>query len=137
LNWTKEFHVHIDASATTIGVVLTQGKDNKVDLPIYYASRFLNQTERNYITMQREALVMIYAMKKFRHYLLANRFIIFVDHQALVYMVNRLFISSPIACRLLLLLEFDFEVIYKQKKKHVVLDYLSRLEFEKGLPLMI
>ncbi len=87
--------------------------------------------------MQREALVMIYAMKKFRHYLLANRFIIFVDHQALVYMVNRLFISSPIACRLLLLLEFDFEVIYKQKKKHVVLDYLSRLEFEKGLPLMI
>jgi hypothetical protein len=47
----KEFHVHTNASATTIGVVLTQGKDNKVDLPIYYVSRLLNQAKKNYITM--------------------------------------------------------------------------------------
>ncbi len=56
---------------------------------------------------------MIYVVKNFRHYLLANHFIFFVDYQALVYMLNRPFISSHIACWLLLLLEFDFEMIYK------------------------
>jgi hypothetical protein len=32
---------------------------------------------------------MIYAMKKFRHYLLGNNLIFFVDHQALFYLVNK------------------------------------------------
>ncbi len=114
-NWTKEFHVHIEASTTTIRVVLTHGQDNNVDLPIYYVGRFLNQVEKNYTTTERKALAMIYAVKKFKHYLLTNHFIFFVDHQALVYMVNRPFISCYIAWWLLLLLEFDFEMIYKQR----------------------
>jgi hypothetical protein len=67
-------------------------------------------------------------MKTFRHYFLANHFIFFVDHQALVYMVNKPFILSDITWWLLLLLEFDFEVIYKLKKEHIVPDYLSRLK---------
>jgi hypothetical protein len=68
-----------------------------VDLPIYYASELLNHVERNYTTTKRETLVMIYAVKKFKHYLLANHFIFFVDHQALVYMVNRPLILGCIA----------------------------------------
>jgi hypothetical protein len=68
-----------------------------VDLPIYYASKLLNHVERNYTTTKRETLVMIYAMKKFNHYLLANHFIFFVDHQALVYRVNRPLILGRIA----------------------------------------
>jgi hypothetical protein len=67
-----------------------------VDLPIYYVSRLLNQVERNYTTTEKEALAIIYAMKKFKHYHLANHFIFFVDHQALVYMVNGPLISSHI-----------------------------------------
>jgi hypothetical protein len=39
--------------------------------------------------MKKEAQAMIYVVKKFKHYLLANHFIFFVDHQALIYMVNR------------------------------------------------
>jgi hypothetical protein len=41
-----------------------QGHDNKVGLPIDYASKFLNQVERNYTTMEKETLVMIYVVKK-------------------------------------------------------------------------
>jgi hypothetical protein len=76
-NWTKEFDVHIEASTTTIRVVLTQRQDNKVDLPIYYVGRFLNQVEKNYTITEREALAMIYAVKKINHYLLTNHFIFF------------------------------------------------------------
>jgi hypothetical protein len=45
-----------------------------VDLPIYYVSTLLNQDERNYTTIEREAFAMIYVVKKFRHYFLANHF---------------------------------------------------------------
>jgi hypothetical protein len=68
-----------------------------VDLLIYYASKLFNQAKKNYTTIEREALAMIYVMKKIRHYLLANHFIFFMDHQALVYMVNRPPISGHIA----------------------------------------
>jgi hypothetical protein len=44
----KRFHVHIDASSVAIGIVLTQGQENKVDVLVYYASCFLNQVEKNY-----------------------------------------------------------------------------------------
>jgi hypothetical protein len=56
---------------------------------------------------------MIYVVKKFRHYLLRNSFIFFVDHEALLYIVNKPTIIGQIAKWLLLLQEFNFKVIYK------------------------
>jgi len=58
---------------------------------------------------KKEALAMVYVVKKFRHYHLANHVIFYVDHQALVYMVNRPLIYGHIAQWLLLLLEFDLK----------------------------
>jgi hypothetical protein len=46
---------------------------------------------------------MIYVVKKFRHYLLRNSFIFFVDHQALLYLVNKPKIIGRITKWLLLL----------------------------------
>jgi hypothetical protein len=40
----------------------------------------MNSAEKNYKSIKKEALVMIYVMKKFRHYLLGNSFIFFVEH---------------------------------------------------------
>ena len=88
-NWAEIFHVHIDASAFAIGCILTQPGEKNMDFPISYASRQLNSAEKNYTTTEREGLSMIYAVKKFRHYLLANKFVFFVDHQALMYLVNK------------------------------------------------
>lgn len=64
-DWTKVFHVHIDASSFAIGCTLAQLKDNYMDFPIIYASRQLNSKERNYKTIEREGLSMVYAIKKF------------------------------------------------------------------------
>ena len=60
-----------------------------MDFPISCASRQLNSAEKNYTTTECEGLSMIYAVKKFRHYLLANKFVFFVDHQTLMYLVNK------------------------------------------------
>jgi hypothetical protein len=61
-----------------------------------YSSRLLNYVERNYSTTHRKALTMVYALHKFRHYLLSNRFTFFEDHMALVYLVNKPQISSKL-----------------------------------------
>ena len=70
---------------------------------------------------------MIYAIKKFRHYLLANRFIFFTDHQALLYLVNKPCNTGRIVRWFIILLEFDFTVVVKKGTTHHRADHLSRL----------
>jgi hypothetical protein len=48
-----------------------------------------NSTKVNYTTTKREVLAMVYALHKFRHYLLNNMFTLFVDHMVLVYLINK------------------------------------------------
>jgi hypothetical protein len=50
-----------------------------------YASKLFNLVERNYTTTKKEALVMVYALHKFRHYLLGNWFVFYVDHGSCVF----------------------------------------------------
>ena len=69
-DWNKEFHVHVDASSSVLGVVLAQPREGNLDHPIAYASRNLSFAERNYTTTKMEGLVMVYSLQTFRHYLL-------------------------------------------------------------------
>ena len=98
-----------------------------MDFPICYASRQLNNAEKNYTTTEREGLGMVYAVKKFRHYLLANKFVFFVDHQALLYLVNKPCSMGRIVRWFLILLEFDFTVVVKKGTTHQRADHLSYL----------
>lgn len=83
-NWTMEFHVHCDASHMAIKDVFVQNLHGDKDFPIHYASRPLNNAEKNCSTTEREALAMTYLVGKIRHYLLANHFVFYVDHQAFI-----------------------------------------------------
>jgi hypothetical protein len=49
----------------------------------------LSEFEKNYNTTEREGLDMVYALQKFRHYLLGKHFKMFIDHSALKYIVNK------------------------------------------------
>ena len=72
----------------------------------------------------------MYAIQKFRHYLLGNGNIFFVDHhvdhQALLYLINKVVIQGQTFRWMLLLQEFNFKVIHKPRKKHFGADFLSR-----------
>ena len=70
-DWNKEFHVHVDASSTVLGVVLAQPDEGELDHPIAYANRKLSFVERNYTITGREGLAMVYAVHKVRYYFLA------------------------------------------------------------------
>ena len=88
-NRSTKFHVHINASGLTIGAILTQPGNDGMDYPIVYIMRKLNKEERNYLTTEREALGMVFALQKYRHYLLDNPFIFYTNHQTLKYLVNK------------------------------------------------
>jgi len=88
-NWVEPFHIYVGASNRALGFVLSQKDSKNTDHPIYFASRQLIAAEKNYTTTEREALGMIFAVKKFRHYLLGYPFIFYVDHDALKYLINK------------------------------------------------
>jgi hypothetical protein len=92
-----------------------------------YDSRLLNREKQNYSTTQKEVLVMVFPLHKFEHYLLGNKFIFYVDHMALVNLVNKSHVSRRIARWLLLFLEYDFIVLYEPSRTLVVADALLRL----------
>lgn len=61
-----------------------------------------------------------------------NMAIIFIDHLALRYMVNKPDLSGWVARWILLLEELDYTVKYKQHPLHKQVDHLSRLFKEVG-----
>ena len=100
---------------TTAPILITPDKDWRV----YYASRLLNKAEQNYSTTKREGLAIVYALQKFCHYLLANKFTVITDHHALRYLINKPLVAERVWRWLLLFQEFDFEVMLSPGKSHV------------------
>ncbi|WKA08898.1 hypothetical protein VitviT2T_026582 [Vitis vinifera] len=64
-----------------IGAVLGQREDGKPYM-IYYASKTLNEAQRNYTTTEKELLAVVFALDKFRAYLVGSFIIVFTDHSA-------------------------------------------------------
>jgi len=88
--------------------------------------------ERNYSTTERECLAMVFSVKKFRHYLICNPLVFFVDHMAIKFLVNKPELSDKLARWVLLLHEFDYTVEYKPWRMHPQADHLSRLSKRVG-----
>ena len=98
-----------------------------MDFLISYASCQLNSTEKNYTTTEREGLTMVYIVKKFCHYLLANQFVFFIDHQALLYLVNKPCSTGRLVRWFVILLEFNFTVAVKKGSTHQRAYHVSRI----------
>ena len=119
--WDLPFHIFVDALDVAIGVVLMQARVPDWFRPVYYASRRLSSAEKNYSMTEREALGMVYAVNKFWHYLLGNKFTFHVDHSALVYLVAKQALHGKFARWMLILTEFEFTVIHMPSKEHAIL----------------
>jgi hypothetical protein len=114
-----EFHIHTNVSNLATGAMLAQNPTKKCDQPITYASKLLNNVEKNYTTIERETLAMVYVLHKFKHYLLKNKFVFYM---ALLYLVKKPQLSRQITRWLLLFLEYNFSLVYKPRCFHLVVD---------------
>lgn len=118
------FTIKTDASAYAIGSVLVQG-DNSEEHPIEYASRLLTEAERNYSTIEREALAVIWATEKFRGYIDGGVTII-TDHQPLKWLMSIKSPSGRLARWALKLQQYDITIQYQPGRTNIVADCLSR-----------
>ncbi|KAL6322464.1 hypothetical protein AAG906_008119 [Vitis piasezkii] len=70
-NWSLLFELMCDASDYAVGVVLGQ-RENGKPYVVYYASKTLNDAQKNYTTTEKELLVVVFALDKLRNYLLGT-----------------------------------------------------------------
>ncbi|KAM1247681.1 hypothetical protein ACFX2J_043587 [Malus domestica] len=129
-DWSIPFELMCDASDYALGAVLGQRKDKQPHV-IYYASRTLNDAQLNYSTTEKELLAVVFALHKFRSYLLGTKVIIYTDHAALKYLLTKKEAKPRLIRWMLLLQEFDIEIRDKKGSENVVADHLSRLVHEE------
>ena len=85
-DFSNSFRLITDASAVGIGAVLCQEDENGNERPLCYSSRTLNKAERNYSTIKRELLAIVWATKQYRQYIYGTTFEVVTDHKPLTYM---------------------------------------------------
>lgn len=71
--------------------------------------------------------MVIYALKKFRHYITEYKIFVHTDHSAIKYLVNKPTIFGRLARWLWLMQEFDITIVDKPSKDNVVANFLSQL----------
>ncbi|PNF20391.1 hypothetical protein B7P43_G09709 [Cryptotermes secundus] len=125
-DFSRPFIITADASGDAAGCVLSQGEIGK-DLPIAYASRTFNKSERNYSTTDREMAAIIWAVKQFRPYVLGRHFNIVTDHKPLKWVFHVKDPSSRLLRWRIKLEEYDFTIHYRSGKTISHADFLSRI----------
>ena len=124
-DFQRDFLLTTDASDTAIAGVLSQGRIGQ-DLPIAYASRVLNTAEKNYSTIEKELLAIVYCVAHFRPYLYGRRFTLVTDHQPLLWLYRVKDPTSRLMRWRLKLEEYDYTVVYKTGTANMNADALSR-----------
>lgn len=124
-DFRETFFVQCDASDVGLGAVLFQ-MINKQRRVVGYASRILLQRERNYSVPEKELLSVVFALRKWRSFLLGRRFVVLSDHKSLSYLGSCRLLSGRITRWALALQEYSFEIRHISGAENFVPDVLSR-----------
>ena len=122
---SKPFLLQTDASSEGIGAILLQ-EEGGVKHPVAFASKKLLPRERNYSTIEREALAIVWGVQKYEMYLLGAHFYLETDHHPLQYLHQTKFQNGRLMRWSLILQPYRFTVRAIKGSDNVGADFLSR-----------
>uniref|UniRef100_A0A8R1E8X2 RT_RNaseH domain-containing protein n=1 Tax=Caenorhabditis japonica TaxID=281687 RepID=A0A8R1E8X2_CAEJA len=124
--------VAADASAYGIGGVLLHTNPDGIEVPVAHVACSLTDTEQRYSQIEKEALALVYTVKKCHKFIFGRRFHLQTDHRPLL----AIFGSSkdlPVHAQnrlvrwAMTLMAYDFEISYVATTKFAKADWLSRV----------
>ena len=124
----RPFQVQVDASDIGAGAVLLQTDDTNIMHPICYMSTKFKSFQKNYSTIEKEAIALLMALEKFEIYLgnTNQKFIIYSDHNPLQF-VSRMRNKNQRLTRWWLTLQcYNMEIRHIAGKDNLIADALSR-----------
>lgn len=129
IDWSKEFNIYTDASDISIAAVISQTDADGNEKPISFYSKKLNDTQKNWSTIEREAFAVLEALNKFKNLIYGFKINLFSDHNPLAYLTDSVPKSPKLIRWALALQNFDINFCYKPGKSPAmsVPDYLSRI----------
>jgi len=101
-----------------------------------YASWQLKQHELNYPTHDLELAAMVFALKRWRHYLYGARFEVFSEHKSLKYLFDKKELNKRQRRWMEFLKDYDFELQYNPGKANVVADALSKKSIHASMMMV-
>ncbi|GJV95934.1 reverse transcriptase domain-containing protein [Tanacetum coccineum] len=115
-DWNLPFELMCDASDFAISAILGQRKTKHFQ-QIHYASKMMTKAQIHYTTTKKEMLAVVYDFEKFWPYLVLSKSIIYTDHSALKFLMNKQDAKPRLLRWVLLLQEFDITIHDKKGLK--------------------
>ena len=117
---------------------MEQQNDEDLWVPISFASRYLNSQEKKYSTIELELLAVVWAVDRYKHYLLGKSFTIATAHKGLTSALDGKKSNKTYQSRLTRwvdrLLPYQFNILHIPGRDMGIVDYLSRDPFNDPWP---
>ncbi len=123
------FKLEVDASEVGAGAVLLQEDKGEINHPVCYYSKKFNKSQRNYSTIEKEALALLLALQHFEVYVGSSILpvVVYTDHNPLTF-ISRMRNQNQRLMRWSLIIQnYNLEIKYKRGTENVVADALSRV----------